>query len=107
MSDVWSKDGTLPEPFQHFIAHLENTSARLRSGLDSNLPVVTHRRGELDDAVAKAVDPSAETARQTLREFANMPALDEERVKKLRSVLDRQEEAAMDQATRFGTGNSR
>jgi hypothetical protein len=104
VSDLWSKDGTLPEPFQHFLNHLTDTAARLRAGLDANLTVTGGLNGELDKAVAQAVFPAAESARKTLAGLAEMPALDEERVNQLRAVLDRQEDAATDQA-RLGTPN--
>ncbi|MDG4795735.1 hypothetical protein [Micromonospora sp. WMMD1082] len=106
MSDLWSKDGTLPAPFEQFMSHLTDTAARLRGGLEGNLPVLAERRGELDNAVAQAVDPSAESARRTLAELAKMPALDQERVRQLDAVLRKQEESALDQA-RVGGGPHR
>ncbi|MBB2940600.1 hypothetical protein FB565_000304 [Actinoplanes lutulentus] len=104
MSDLWSKDGNLPAPFEHLQTHLTDTAARLNAGLDANLPVIGEKSGELDEAVAQAVFPAAVSVRKTMVGLSEMPGVDEERVNQLRSVLNQQEDAANDQA-RLGVNN--
>jgi hypothetical protein len=97
VNDLWSKNGTLPAPLEHLMTHLTDTAARLNAGLDANLQVFGEPNGEMDRAVAQAVFPMADSSRKTVAGLREMPAVDEERVNQLRSVLDRQEDTATDQ----------